>query len=212
MAVFALVLFVIYAAVAFGWRSVLQRRVTGDFGFRGVTGRPGSVESCGGALFVIAILAAIAAPVADLAGLAPVDALVVGPVQSVGVTLTILGIGATFDAQITMGANWRVGVDETEHTELVTTGAFGLIRNPIFTAMAVTGLGLVLVVPNIVGMTGLIALFLALQLQVRGVEEPYLARHHADDWVEYSHRVGRFLPGMGTIRHRESFGSREGAL
>ncbi|NRQ51754.1 isoprenylcysteine carboxylmethyltransferase family protein [Aeromicrobium sp. YC3-14] len=212
MAVLALVLFVIYAAVAFGWRSVLQRRVTGDFGFRGVTGRPGSVEWCGGALFVIAILTAVAAPIADLAGLAPIDALVVGPVQSVGVTLTILGIGATFDAQITMGASWRVGVDEAEHTELVTTGAFGLIRNPIFTAMAVTGLGLVLVIPNIVGMAGLIALVLALQLQVRGVEEPYLARHHADDWVEYSHRVGRFLPGIGTIRHHESFGSREGAL
>lgn len=95
---------------------------------------------------------------------------------------------------------------------LVTTGAFSLVRSPIFTAMAVTGLGLVLVVPNVVGFGGLIGLGVALQLQVRGVEAPYLARQHRDEWVAYSSHVGRFLPGIGTINSVESSGSGEGTL
>jgi ABC-type nickel/cobalt efflux system permease component RcnA len=34
-----------------------------------------------------------------------------------------------------MGASWRIGVDEGERTTPVTTGPFGLVRNPIFAAM-----------------------------------------------------------------------------
>ncbi|MET9817324.1 MULTISPECIES: hypothetical protein [unclassified Streptomyces] len=40
-----------------------------------------------------------------------------------------------------MGASWRVGVDVGERTALITGGPFAYVRNPIFTAMAVTGLG-----------------------------------------------------------------------
>jgi protein-S-isoprenylcysteine O-methyltransferase Ste14 len=48
---------------------------------------------------------------------------------------------------LAMGESWRVGVNETEHTELVTTGPFGLVRNPIFTAVLTTGAGIALVLP-----------------------------------------------------------------
>lgn len=212
MAVIALILFGVYLAVAFGWRTILQRRVTGDTGFRGISGRVGSVEWVGGALFVVALITAVGAPVADLAGLAAIDPLVASPIQRVGVTLAVLGIGATFVAQIDMGASWRIGVDDSERTDLVTARAFALVRNPVFTAMTATGLGIVLVVPNVVGVAGLIVLVIALQMQVRGVEEPYLARHHPEAWSDYSSRVGRFLPYIGTIDHTESSDSREGTL
>ena len=43
MPVVALVLFAVFAALGFGWRSWEQRRRTGSTGFRGVSGRPGSV-------------------------------------------------------------------------------------------------------------------------------------------------------------------------
>ena len=212
MAVVALVLFAIYFAVAFGIRTWVQYRQTGDTGFRGISGRIGSLEWTGGVLFVVALVAAVCAPVADLTGLAPIGILVAEPIQVVGVIVTVVGIAATFAAQVTMGTSWRVGVDEAETTELVTTGAFGHVRNPIFTAMGITGLGLVLVVPNAVAIAGLVGLVIALQLQVRGVEEPYLTRHHGHAWSTYSSRVGRFLPGIGTIDTVESSGSLEGTL
>ena len=35
------------------------------------------------------------------------------------------------------------------------------------------------------------------ELQVRFVEEPYLARTHGDTYRDYCRRVGRFIPGVG---------------
>lgn len=212
MAITALILFALYFTVAFGIRTWLQYRQTGDTGFRGISGRVGSLEWTGGVLFVVALVAAVAAPILDLAGLAPVDTLIAGPIQTAGIALTVVGIAATFAAQVTMGDNWRIGVDDNESTDLVTTGAFALARNPIFTAMVVTGLGLVLVVPNVVAIAGLVGLLLALQLQVRLLEEPYLARTHGEAWAAYASRVGRFLPGVGTIKTPASSVSLEGTL
>ncbi len=212
MAITALILFGVYFTVAFGIRTWMQYRQTGDTGFRGISGRVGSLEWIGGVLFVVALIAAVAAPILDLVGLAPVDALVARPIQTSGVVLTLIGIAATFAAQVTMGNNWRIGVDDNESTDLVTTGAFALARNPIFTAMVVTGLGLVLVVPNVVAIAGIVGLLLALQLQVRLLEEPYLARTHGEAWAAYANRVGRFLPGIGTIRSAKPSNTLEGTL
>ncbi len=141
MAVLALVLFGVYFAIAFGWRTWLQHHAPGDSGFRGISGRAGTVEWTGGVLFVLALVAAVAAPIADIAGLPTIGVLAQNPIQIVGVVLAVVGIGTTFAA---MGSSWRVGVDESEQTLLVTTAAFSLARNPIFTAMAVTGLAALL--------------------------------------------------------------------
>ncbi|MDQ3757610.1 MAG: isoprenylcysteine carboxylmethyltransferase family protein, partial [Actinomycetota bacterium] len=67
---------------------------------------------------------------------------------TLGLVLAVGGIAATLYAQIAMGSSWRIGVDPRERTELVTSGPFGLVRNPIFAAMLPTGLGLTLLVPS----------------------------------------------------------------
>ena len=64
--------------------------------------------------------------------------------------IAVVGIAATVYAQLDMGDSWRIGVDPSETTTLVRTGLFGWVRNPIFTAMLLFGLGIALVVPNLV--------------------------------------------------------------
>jgi protein-S-isoprenylcysteine O-methyltransferase Ste14 len=90
-------------------------------------------------------------------------------------------------------------VDEQERTDLVTSGPFALVRNPIFAGMLPATLGLVLLVPNTVAFMGLAALVLALEIQVRLVEEPYLLHRHGDAYRQYAARVGRFVPGLGRL-------------
>lgn len=194
----ALVLFAVYLGVGFGLRTWLQWRRTGDTGFRGLSGRPGSASWWAGVLFVVALVAGLLGPVTAAAGLDPVPSLHISWLQAAGVLVTIAGVVATFLAQLAMGTSWRIGVDETERTELVTTGASGLVRNPIFTAMAATGLGLTLMVPNVVALLGLVTLAGALELQVRVVEEPYLLAAHPE-YAGYAAGTGRFLPGLGRI-------------
>ena len=68
--------------------------------------------------------------------------------------------------------------------------------------MLPASLGLVLMVPSWVAIIGFAALVLALELQVRVVEEPYLLRAQGRRYAEYAARVGRFVPGVGRLHDR----------
>lgn len=199
----ALLIYALYLGLAFGLRSWLQWRRTGSTGFHGVGGRVGSAEWMAGIGFVVALLMGAAAPVLALAdALEPIAALDGDGAHALGVILAILGISLTLYAQLAMGSSWRIGVDHEERTELVTDGPFGLVRNPIFAAMIPTALGLALMVPSALAIAGFIALVLALQLQVRVVEEPYLRAAHGDRYLEYAGSTGRFVPGVGRLIDR----------
>ena len=73
-----------------------------------------------------------------------------------GLVLLVLGTTATLTARTRIGASWRIGVDDAERTDLVTTGVFALVRNPIFTAMAAAQAGLALAVPTAVSLAALL--------------------------------------------------------
>ncbi|MGV0745695.1 methyltransferase family protein [Mycolicibacterium sp. XJ870] len=201
MPVIALALSAVFALLGFGWRSWHQWRRTGSTGFKGVSGRVGSAEWFAGAGFVGAIVATVLAPVLQLVGVvSPLSLLHGNWIQFTGIALAVVGIAGTVYAQIDMGDSWRIGVDPTESTTLVHTGAFGRVRNPIFTAMLIFGLGIALVTPNLVAIIGFALLTATIEMQVRVVEEPYLLSAHGDTYRDYLAQVGRFLPGMGLKR------------
>jgi protein-S-isoprenylcysteine O-methyltransferase Ste14 len=201
MATLALVLYAVYLVFAFGLRTLIQLRRTGSTGFHGLGGRPGSPEWIAGVGFTLALLVGAAAPVLALTDVVePIAALDATGVHVTGAILAMAGIAATFYAQVAMGASWRIGVDPEERTQLVTTGPFALVRNPIFAAMLPTGLGLTLLVPSWVAIAGFVGLVAALELQVRVVEEPYLRSVHGETYAAYASRVGRFIPGAGLLK------------
>lgn len=197
MAPAALGIYGVWIVLAFGVRTLIQLRRTGDTGFKGLGGRPGTLEWFAGVLFAAALVVGAAAPGAALVGLDPIDLLDLGWVNWAGVAVASIGVAATLAAQLSMGDSWRIGVDETERTTLVTGGAFELVRNPIFSAMLLTAIGLALMVPNVLSVVGVAALVVALELQVRWVEEPYLGAVHGQIYAAYRRRVGRFIPRVG---------------
>jgi protein-S-isoprenylcysteine O-methyltransferase Ste14 len=193
----ALILYVVALIVLFGVRSWVQRRRTGHTGFHGISGTPADAGWWGGVLFVAAIVLGLAGPL-----LAVTDVVAVQPpvaVQVVGLVVALAGFAATLAAQTGMGASWRIGVDPGERTDLVTTGVFAHVRNPIFTAMVLAQLGVVLMVPTWVSALALVALVAGVQLQVRAVEEPYLRAVHGAAYDAYAARTGRFVPGVGQL-------------
>lgn len=200
MAVWALALYAVYLGLAFGLRTAIQLRRTGSSGFSGISGRPGSAEWVGGVLFVVALVIGVLAPILELLDvLEPIGALDDATPAGLGFALFGLGLAGTLAAQLAMGDSWRIGVDEQDRTQLVTEGPFGIVRNPIFSAMVPTSLGLALLVPNVAAAAGVAALIAALEIQVRLVEEPYLLRVH-EAYGPYASRVGRFLPAVGRLR------------
>jgi protein-S-isoprenylcysteine O-methyltransferase Ste14 len=198
----ALGCYALYLALAFVLRSLIQRRRTGSTAFKGISGHPGSLEWWAGVLFGVALIVGVLAPVLDVTDvLDPIGALDGPGAHALGLILFGLGLAATLYAQLAMGESWRVGVDESETTDLVTGGPFAVVRNPIFAAMIPTSLGLALMVPNVVAWAGFAALVLALEIQVRLVEEPYLHSVHGHAYASYAARTGRFAPRVGRMGH-----------
>ncbi|HEY8474237.1 MAG TPA: isoprenylcysteine carboxylmethyltransferase family protein [Natronosporangium sp.] len=198
--VLALGLYILGLLLAFGVRSLVLRRRTGDTGLRLAAGPAGSPAWWAKLSFIAAIGLGFAGPVAALAGMDPVSWLDHPAVRVAGTVLAVAGLVATLVAQADMGRSWRVGVDPTERTTLVTSGAFGLVRNPVFTAMCATLLGMTLMVGNLLAVLATVVLIGSVELQVRAIEEPYLLRTHGRSYAGYAARVGRFLPGLGTIK------------
>lgn len=194
----ALGLYVVGLVMTFGLRSWAHRRTTGDSGFRGLSGRPGSAPWWGGVLFAGALALTTVGLVLAVTGTTPPIDVPAG-LGWTGLVVAVIGFALVLLAQSGMGRSWRIGVDHAERTELVTGGLFALARNPFFTAMGLALGGLVLMVPTASTFAGLVCLVVAVQVQVRVVEEPYLLATHAEAYARYAARVGRFIPGIGRL-------------
>jgi protein-S-isoprenylcysteine O-methyltransferase Ste14 len=199
----ALAIYGAFFAIAFGGRTWLQYRRTGDHGLRGFSGRIGSVEWFGGVFLAVAALLTGAAAVAELIDLVePIAAMDRPWLNRTGLLLALLGVVVTIVAQLQMRDSWRVGVDRREATPLVTNGLFGMVRNPIYSAMLLAMAGLLLLMPNALSALAFGLLVVGLQIQVRRVEEPYLIGIHGETYFAYARTVGRFMPWMGCLPAR----------
>ena len=199
MAVLDLVLVCVWIVLVSFVRGAIQYRRTGSSPVR-LRDRPGSPQWWARLVSTLGVLLAIAAPLAELAGLPPFATLDQPPVRWGGVLLVFVGIAITIGSQAAMGRSWRADVDPNARTALVTTGPFRLVRNPVFSGSAVTVVGLALVVPNVVSLLMLVAFLAGLEIQVRLVEEPYLLRVHGEAYRAYAAQTGRFVPGLGRLR------------
>jgi protein-S-isoprenylcysteine O-methyltransferase Ste14 len=199
MAILALVVLVAWLGLVTVVRGLIHYRQTGKAPIRARV-EPGSAQWWARLTSSVGVLLAVAAPLAELAGLAPIGVLDHQAIRIGGLVLAIAGIAGTLAAQTAMGDSWRGDVDPEARTRLVTTGPFRLVRNPIMTCTGVTAIGLALMVPNLVSALMLAAILTAINVQVRLAEEPYLERVHGDAYRRYAAATGRFIPGLGRLR------------
>ncbi len=200
----ALIGWIAFGVIALGGRILLQLRRTGSTGVSGISGSFGSIEWLGGVLFALSLLAGGIAPVLQLTDVVePVEALDTTAVQVAGLVLYAFGLAVCVGAQLAMGASWRIGVDESERTDLVTDGPFRdraqpdlLGRHPARRRPRACWR------PTRSRSRAFAAMVAALEIQVRLVEEPHLLRAHDPAYREYASRVGRFVPGVGLLRDR----------
>jgi len=95
-------------------------------------------------------------------------------------------------AQYQMSNSWRIGIDEKNKTKLVTEGIFSISRNPIFLGMIISVLGLFFIVPNALTFFLTITTYIIIQIQIR-LEEEFLQKQHAQEYVNYKLKTKRLL-------------------
>jgi protein-S-isoprenylcysteine O-methyltransferase Ste14 len=201
VATLAAVLLVVFLVLTFFVRVAIQLRRTGTTGLIGLRKGARPLEWLSGLLFIGGMAMAIVSLQLVLQDeLDPVKALDVDALHVLGIVLAVFGGLSVFGAQLGMGASWRIGVSEDQGTDLVTGGWFSVCRNPIYTAMVLGWTGFAFMVPTWLAFAAVVVIALALELQVRISEEPYLLRTHGDEYRRYAARVGRFLPSVGRLR------------
>ena len=197
----AIVLQLAFIALAFGLRTYLHARKTGSTGFRANAARSSAELFGAGGITVAAIASLIATVLAAVDVIEPLSFLDYTALRWTGAIIAGAALVLVLAAQSNMGASWRIGVDPAEKTDLVTGGLFSLTRNPIFLGMLLFWAGMCLLVPNLLSFAAFAIALAAVEVQVRMVEEPYLARTHGDAYRAYTSRTGRLVPGLGRIRN-----------
>lgn len=110
----------------------------------------------------------------------------------VGVGFCFLALALMLWAVFSFGRSFRVGIDATHPAGLVTSGAFGLSRNPIYVGFAFLLVGQFLVFPHWVLLVYLLAGFWLFNRQVLR-EEAFLKSQYGEEYSAYSKKVRRYL-------------------
>ncbi len=110
-----------------------------------------------------------------------------------GVVLVLLLIPFVVSAQRALGRNVSPTVITHEDHELITSGPYRWIRNPLYTAGGLIFTGLGLVSASWFLMTGA-ALALAVVRLRLSKEEAELEARFGQEYRDYARRTGRFLP------------------
>jgi len=189
MVLVAFVLDLVFIVVAFGARTWVQRRRTGDMGWR--LGRPHSAAEAGARALLVGSALAI---VASLVTTEESPSAVVASLSVAGATASIVLVAV---AQLQMAESWRIGVDPDERTELIRSGLYSHVRNPIYTGMAAYTVAHVGLTPSPAAVVAVLLMVVGVEVQVRSVEEPYLARVHGEAFHAWTRSSGRFVPRVG---------------
>ncbi|MBX7149030.1 DUF1295 domain-containing protein [bacterium] len=124
--------------------------------------------------------------------LAPIGYLQTKPVFITGFILAHISLILTMVAQYQMKSSWRVGIDHTTHTDLITHGLFRFSRNPIYTSMLFAILGFFMMMPNALSLLILGVGIVVINIQIR-LEEEFLEKLHGSSYKSYKSSVSRFV-------------------
>lgn len=116
------------------------------------------------------------------------------PAQVVGLVVAGAGALLIFYAYWSLGASRSSGVGPIEGAELVTHGAFRLMRHPVYAGWVLIGLGGALAAGSILLLLATAAFAVYSDLRARE-EERRLAAVFSD-YAAYRARVKRFIPGL----------------
>jgi protein-S-isoprenylcysteine O-methyltransferase Ste14 len=114
------------------------------------------------------------------------------------IVLVLVGAALAVLGAVGLGSALTASPIPRQDAGLVTTGIYGVIRNPIYTGLLVGGLGLVVFGSSVWHIIVWVALLVLLAGKARWEERMLRAKHPEFD--DYAARVGRFLPGVGRLR------------
>ena len=115
------------------------------------------------------------------------------PLRFMGAALVVAAPVLYVAALWSMGASWRIGIDQKKPGPLVADGLFGWMCNPIYTAFDLAFLGTLLIHGRVISLLLAMTLIVLLHGMIRR-EVRFLAARYGEAFRAYRTRVGRYSP------------------
>ena len=174
-------------------RILVQYYYTGDHGIRLAKANAPYIEIIPGVTSVLSFIISMILIILNHLGAFPVDdSFPVSATFAIGL-LGFSGIVITLVAQMQMGRSWRIGVDQSEKTDLVVDGLYSKSRNPIYFGLLLYWLAIALIFPHPAMWACAAVCWISIELIVRKIEEPYLRRVHGRVFDKYYRGSNRYL-------------------
>ena len=113
-------------------------------------------------------------------------------IKYIGIAFCYIGLIIFLLALISFGKAWRIGIDESNSNELITTGMFKYSRNPIFLFMDLYFMGVMLVYPTVLFMLLTLGTIIGIHLQIVR-EEKFLLSKFGEKYTEYKSKTRRYI-------------------
>lgn len=117
-----------------------------------------------------------------------------------GAVLLVLGPLLTWTSALTLGRQWRFDAGLNADHQLVQSGAYRVVRHPIYTSMLCMLLGAGLLLARIPLLAAALVFFIAgTEVRVR-IEDRLLAERFGLAFDEYRRRVHAYVPFLSALR------------
>ncbi len=146
----------------------------------------------GFALWIVVLLGSAIGEAGDLPGVLGGTVVDAEWARVAGSVLLAASVGLWVWALVSPGSSWRVGIEEETPGALVTTGVFGLLRNPIFASMDALFFGTFLIQGTVFFLAAFVIEAALTHFQILQ-EEAFLAREYGGDYRRYRERTPRYL-------------------
>jgi protein-S-isoprenylcysteine O-methyltransferase Ste14 len=110
----------------------------------------------------------------------------------IGVMLCLEGLLLLLWSLISFGRSFRVGIDTNQSDKLITIGAFGFSRNPIYVSFASILIGQFCIFPNVILLLYVVVATWLFHRQILR-EEEFMKGHYGEEYREYCRHIRRYL-------------------
>jgi protein-S-isoprenylcysteine O-methyltransferase Ste14 len=112
-----------------------------------------------------------------------------------GLVICLSGLITAIWARYLLGRNWSVSVQQKENHELIQTGAYKLVRHPIYTGLLLMFLGNAVIVGNWRGLLAVSIVLISFLFKLKK-EEEWLTEIFGSKYIEYMQKTKSLIPWL----------------
>ena len=112
-----------------------------------------------------------------------------------GIAISFSGLLTAVWARYLLGRNWSVSVQQKENHELIQTGAYKLVRHPIYTGLLLMFLGNAFIVSRWRGLLAVVIVLISFLFKLKK-EEDWLTEIFGSKYIEYMQKTKSLIPWL----------------